>query len=75
MVLLAGRTAIVTGASSGIGHGIVSRFIEEPMQRAGTPADAVAAVTFLVSDEAGFITGVILPIGEVGPCRFRGANP
>jgi NAD(P)-dependent dehydrogenase (short-subunit alcohol dehydrogenase family) len=29
MALLAGRTAIVTAASSGIGHGIVERFVQE----------------------------------------------
>ena len=33
-----------------------------PLQRAGTPADVAAAVTFLASDEAAFITGVILPV-------------
>ena len=33
-----------------------------PIQRAGTPADVAAAVTFLASDDASFITGVILPV-------------
>ena len=33
-----------------------------PMGRNATPADVVPAMAFLLSDEAGFITGVTLPI-------------
>jgi 2-hydroxycyclohexanecarboxyl-CoA dehydrogenase len=33
-----------------------------PMKRLGTPADVAAAVTFLCSDEAGFITGQTLSV-------------
>lgn len=33
-----------------------------PLGRAGCPADVAAAVRFLCSDEAGFITGVVLPV-------------
>ncbi|MCP4212483.1 MAG: SDR family oxidoreductase [Halieaceae bacterium] len=33
-----------------------------PMQRAATPAEISAAICFLSSDEASFITGVILPV-------------
>jgi 2-hydroxycyclohexanecarboxyl-CoA dehydrogenase len=33
-----------------------------PMKRLGTPADVAAAVTFLASDEAGFITGQTLSV-------------
>lgn len=35
---------------------------ENPMGRNATPADVVPAMEFLLSDEAGFITGVTLPI-------------
>ena len=33
-----------------------------PMKRLGTPADVAAAVAFLASDEAGFITGQTLSV-------------
>ena len=32
------------------------------MGRNATPADVVPAMAFLLSDEAGFITGVTLPV-------------
>lgn len=35
---------------------------DNPMGRNATPADVVPAMAFLLSDEAGFITGVTLPI-------------
>ena len=35
---------------------------ENPMGRNATPADVVPAMAFLLSDEAGFITGVTLPV-------------
>lgn len=33
-----------------------------PLGRAGTPADVAGAVTFLLSDEADYITGALLPV-------------
>jgi NAD(P)-dependent dehydrogenase (short-subunit alcohol dehydrogenase family) len=33
-----------------------------PLRRLGTPEDVARAVTFLVSDAAGWITGVVLPV-------------
>ena len=35
---------------------------ENPMGRNATPADEVPAMAFLLSDEAGFLTGVTLPV-------------
>ena len=35
---------------------------ENPMGSHATPADVVPAMAFLLSDEAGFITGVTLPV-------------
>jgi 3-oxoacyl-[acyl-carrier protein] reductase len=66
MRLLSGRTAIVTGASSGIGLGIVERFLaeganvvavsrgQEALTRslAGSPPDRTVAVAGDVKDEA-----------------------
>jgi 3-oxoacyl-[acyl-carrier protein] reductase len=33
-----------------------------PLGRLGTPADIAAAVRFLVSDEAGYVTGQVLHV-------------
>ena len=33
-----------------------------PMKRSGTPEEVAAAILFLASDEASFITGVELPV-------------
>lgn len=33
-----------------------------PLGRFGDPAEMAAAVAFLASEEAGFITGVVLPV-------------
>jgi NAD(P)-dependent dehydrogenase (short-subunit alcohol dehydrogenase family) len=33
-----------------------------PRRRLGSPADVGAAVVFLASDEAGWITGQVLPV-------------
>ncbi len=48
-----------------------------PMGRNATPADVVPAMAFLLSDEAGFITGVTLPItgGSVTCERARCLPP
>jgi 3-oxoacyl-[acyl-carrier protein] reductase len=35
---------------------------ETPLKRMGTPGDIASAVKFLVSEEAGFITGHVLDV-------------
>jgi NAD(P)-dependent dehydrogenase (short-subunit alcohol dehydrogenase family) len=33
-----------------------------PLERMGQPADIAGPVTFLASQDAGFVTGVVLPV-------------
>jgi NAD(P)-dependent dehydrogenase (short-subunit alcohol dehydrogenase family) len=45
------------------GSGVVQSFNAfHPLGRNGQPADAAEALMFLASDQAGFITGVVLPV-------------
>ena len=45
-----------------------------PLGRVGTPDDVAAAVAFLASDDAAWITGITLPVDggllAAGPIRF-----
>src|SRR5919204_82229 len=69
-------TAVITGAAKGIGAACAKTFVDarpdperawreheqaHPLGRLATPAECAAAVLFLASPAASFITGVALP--------------
>jgi 3-oxoacyl-[acyl-carrier protein] reductase len=54
---------IGTEMTHGLSEDLKQRMIAEtPLRRMGSPEDVAAAVKFLVSDEAGFITGHVLDV-------------
>lgn len=54
---------IGTEMTHGLSEELKTRMIEEtPLKRMGAPEDIAAAVKFLVSEEAGFITGHVLDV-------------
>ena len=46
----------------------------QAMSRAGTPEEVAAAVVWLCSEEASFITGVALPV-DAGSVAWLSAHP
>ena len=60
--------AIALGHMNTIGEPFASQIIPTiPMGRLGTPEDAAAAVVFLASDEAGWVTAATIPVNGGGP--------
>jgi len=66
------KVAIVTSGSKDIGRSTTLKLVPEgahvvadtiSMLRIGTPEEIAQAICFLVSYDASFITGVILPVG------------
>lgn len=54
---------IVTDMTSGLDEEIRAKILAQvPLGRLGTPEDVAAAVAFLVSDEAGYVTGEVLHV-------------
>ena len=49
-----------TTTTSNLGIGLTALADETPLGRIGTAAEAAAAITFLASDEASFLTGQVL---------------
>lgn len=54
---------IGTDMNAALSRGDKERLIEDtPLMRAGTPGDVAAAIRFLLSDDASFITGAVLKV-------------
>ena len=54
---------IETPMTAGLGEGPRQTMLEQiPLKRPGTDRDVAAAVAFLASDEAGYITGQVLNV-------------
>lgn len=57
------ETPMMARAFAGLDAADVARALaHHPLGRFGQPADTAAAAAFLLSDEAAFITGVVLPV-------------
>jgi NAD(P)-dependent dehydrogenase (short-subunit alcohol dehydrogenase family) len=71
---LAGRVVLVTGSVALFAAEAAKRVAATtPLRRVATPADVAAAVAYLVSDDAAFITGTRTSV-RAGSTRFEGGR-
>ncbi len=62
----------ISGNYSSVEEMVKARNNAVPMKRSGSPWDVARAAVFLASDEASFITGVVLPVDGGHSCLLPG---